>query len=659
MTSSSANSSGVPQPAVLQLAELNQRSASLGSWDIGMFKPEIHEWIYTEKKTSQKKKGAAFRGLLVSLSNPSHYARGEIFMRSEKKEPLEQAKKKLTENKCFRMSAVHFQNNCAQEYLHTPQKFVVDLSSTRLDPLLSTGEGRVIQAQPSLTLSEINELQQNQRFDVIALVEQVGDPRPTQNNRVRRQIQIIDQSAPDSKVQETKWTFFSDTVPSEKDSATIDILRQVAGTTEPLAFFGLAGKKCKQGFSIENSQDFFVVKATGDRASKLTEIAKKLHETPAQERVVLETAIGSGRNYTDETGKETFCKMLTSMASKTNIRSIDEEDTLWQLNWAEIAWPEGSESDLCTKDGSRLFFLTDIRDITGMWPRVRVNEASALELAQVSSKEEFLAQHAAGKQTFPVTATVKILREVVKQKDAGGGGSHSAQEEREYINFTVVNALDQPLQERPTQATLNLLPLMPHVEHDSACILPSALHMVKACSHYAFQVRALCGAHTPPLMIPCQKIISLVKSTKPSTTQPLGTGFKVVTRDIEDMLGDDLKDSPSTTIPKFVLSSTCTLENLTNYKLDPPRGGTQSALITITGKIDDVFVVDQVQLLREEEAAEAKQSLSQLLQLAIRMNQKDFKRNSPWDDNMSPVQAKRCRVLGRSPTGPPIDANTA
>ena len=375
--------------------------------------------------------------------------------------------------------------------------------------------------------------------------------------------------------------------------------------------------------------------------------------------MVLETAIGSGRNYKDEMGRETFCKMLMSMTSKTNIRSIDEEDTLWQLNWAEISWPEGSESDLCTKDGSRLFFLTDVRDITGMAPRVRVNEASALELAQVSSKEEFLAQHAAGKQTFPVIATVKILREVVKQKDAGGGGSHSAQESREYINFTVVNALDQPLQERPTQATLDLLPLMPHVDHDSACILPSALHMVKACSHYAFQVRAPCGADTPPLMIPCQKIISLVKSTKGSTTQPLGTGFKVVTRDIEDMLGDDLTDSPSTTTPKFVLSSTCTLENLTNYKLDPPRGGTQAALVTITGKIDDVFVVDQVQLLTADEAAKAKQSLSQQLQLAIRMNQKDFKRNSPWDDSMSPVQAKRCRVLGRSPTGPPIDANTA
>ena len=575
-------------------------------------------------------------------------------MRNDKKEPLERAKERFTENKCFRMSAVHFQSNAAQEYIHTPIKIVVDLGNTKLDPLLSRAEGQIIQAQPALTLSEINELQQSQRFDVIALVEQVSDSVPTQlPGRVRRQIQIIDQSAPDSKVQETKFAFFCDAEPSQKDRATINILQQASGTTEPLSFFGLSGKKVDQGFAIENSKDFFVMKAIGARASKLTGIAEQLHATPTQERVVLETAIGSGRNYKDELGMESFCKMLHSMTNKTNISSIDEGPTLWQLNWVEVVWPECSESDLCTKDG-RIFFLTDIRDISGMGPRVRVNQESALDLARVSTKEEFLAQHAAGKQTFPVMATVKIVRETVKQKDAGGDGPHSAQELREYINFTVVHALDQPLHERPTQATLTLLPLMPHVEHDSACMLPSALRMVKPCAHYAFQVGAPTGC-----MIPCQKIISLVKSTKNSSTQSLNNGFKVVTSDIEDMLGDDLKDSPSTPTPKFVLSSTCTLDNLTAYKLDAPRGGTQHALVTITNKIDDVFVVDQVQLLSPEQAAQAKASLSQLLHLAIEMNQKDFKRNAPWDDTMSPVQAKRCRVLGRSPTAPPIEENIA
>ena len=58
MAAPKANSSGVSQPAVLQLAELNRRSASLGSWDICIFTPEIHECTYTDKTTQQEKKGA-------------------------------------------------------------------------------------------------------------------------------------------------------------------------------------------------------------------------------------------------------------------------------------------------------------------------------------------------------------------------------------------------------------------------------------------------------------------------------------------------------------------------------------------------------------------------------------------------------------------------
>ena len=157
-----------------------------------------------------------------------------------------------------------------------------------------------------------------------------------------------------------------------------------------------------------------------------------------------------------------------------------------------------------------------------------------------------------------------------------------------------------------------------------------------------------------PFMIPCQKIICLVKSTKSSTTNSSGAGFKVVTRGVECMLGECLADSPTANDSKFVLSSTCLMDNLTSYKLDPPRGGAQCALVTITGKIDDVFVVEHVQHLSPSEAEAAKISLRQLLLLASQGRLKDLKRNAPWTDDMSPAKARRCRTLGRSPTAPPI-----
>ena len=415
--------------------------------------------------------------------------------------------------------------------------------------------------------------------------------------------------------------------------------------------FALSGKKIDKGYSIENSKDFFVVEAIGDRAMQLKTDAQKLRATPTAEREVLEVATGQARDYTNEQGVQSFAKILSGMTTKTNIKHIDEENTLWQLNWVEVAWPEGAEEELCTKDG-RLWFLTTVRDGTGLSPKMRMNEASALALAQVDSKDMFLELHRANQHPFPAMATVKVLREV---KIIQSGGSHptlsASPEEKEYINFTIVHAADQPMNEKPSQSTLELVPLMPQIEFDSACIVPAALHMVKASWHYAFQIQMKPADGQAAVTIPCQKIVSLVKSTKNSSTQSLGTvGFKVVTREVECLLGEYLApDDPARNL-KFVLSSTCPVDNVTSYKLDPPRKGVQYALVTITGKIDDVFVVDHVQHLEDKEAQHAKESLWQLLLLAGSICQQDLKRNAPWTETASPAKAKRCRILGRAPT---------
>ena len=74
--------SGVSQPAGLQLAELNQRSAGLGHWDVGIFKPEIERWTYSDKRTGNQKEGAAFRCYLVDMNDPRQYVGGEMGMRN-------------------------------------------------------------------------------------------------------------------------------------------------------------------------------------------------------------------------------------------------------------------------------------------------------------------------------------------------------------------------------------------------------------------------------------------------------------------------------------------------------------------------------------------------------------------------------------------------
>ena len=145
--------------------------------------------------------------------------------------------------------------------------------------------------------------------------------------------------------------------------------------------------------------------------------------------------------------------------------------------------------------------------------------------------------------------------------------------------------------------------------------------------------------------------LALAKNSKAA---PLGNGFKLITPDVEDLLSIE-NPTEVADQKKHTLSAMCTLENLPQYRLDPPRGGTQAALVTLTAKTDDSFVVESVQLLSSDEAAQAKQSLLKLLHLAIHIHSRDRKRTVEWTDGFSPITtARKCTRVGRSPTDAPL-----
>ena len=153
-------------------------------------------------------------------------------------------------------------------------------------------------------------------------------------------------------------------------------------------------------------------------------------------------------------------------------------------------------------------------------------------MAQVATNTEFLDNHAAGKQTFPAMASLKIVRQIHTKSSSGASKHDDSQSQRAdaehgYVNFTIVEAVDQPLTQIPAKAMLELLPLMPQLSHDSACIIAAPLPLLKVSAHYAFQVRIPNG-----VVIPCQKVVTLIKYTKESTAVHIGHGYTLVTADI-------------------------------------------------------------------------------------------------------------------------------
>ena len=103
------------------------------------------------------------------------------------------------------------------------------------------------------------------------------------------------------------------------------------------------------------------------------------------------------------------------------------------------------------------------------------------------------------------------------------------------------------------------------------------------------------------------------------------------------------------------MTAFCSIDNVTSYRLDPPRGNVQHALVTLSSVVEGTFVVDQVQHITQQEAEEAKESLQRLLSLAVSLHTPSRKRGGKWTDEFSPLSAKRVKILGRSGSDAPVE----
>ena len=493
------------------LAELNQRSAALGQWDVGIFRPAIYEWKYTTKSTQQPKIGKAFRCILVSVLDPSQYVSAHVQMRSNNETPLQEAKAKFIAGLKFRISKVALDNSTKQEFLHTPLKQKIDLAKTKVERLMQEKDGATVQPSPSMCIKDCILLQQSQRFDVTALVDSLSEVRSVSDTREVVKVTLIDDSGDDSKPAQLTFAFFMNLPLTREDTATMNILREAKAskTKQVFSFFALQGRKTDKGFSFEadSKRDFFLMEAVDDRANRLTQVAETSQAIPQEKRDILQQSSFGSRDYENEPGVQTLCKLLCDLAATTDVHKLNEKRTLWQANWVEVGWPEGDT--LLKKDGSQLWFQTTLRDGSGQVANVWMNEKSALNLSQFQDKEDFLQSFEEGNQLFPIMSAVKVIREVKSPKDAGDVSQLAdAKQAKQFVSLVVVHAADQPWTEAPSKAVLEMIPMIRDLKDDTSAILPASLHMVETSPHYAFTIACTSISDGSKIWLPCQKILA-------------------------------------------------------------------------------------------------------------------------------------------------------
>ena len=659
---------------------LNSASVKIGGmWDVYVCRPFEDKYKYVWQ--GKDREGCNFLCTLVSSEDPSQYCQAQFKKTTANATKYQEALKAYTEGSHFVMSNVGFAPDVKLAYVSSPLKIVVDLSKTKMDACFGAS-GSAVQPAPTATVAGSVNLGTNQFFDVTALIQKVDETRQYENNRSSFVVRIYDGSVDNDteKVKVMPLTVYFDTIASTTSLSSAAqpvsgqswraLVEEQLQSKKAVSFFCVSGAQDADGkFIFRTTKNTFLAKSVGTKAQKLNSNAA-LHNLQDVDTVAFEVQAGkAARDWSTELGTETRCKLLATFAkTTTGVPELDNAETIWQCNWVRITEPSEGQN-IKSNDGTRLWLPLTLRDESGFIV-LYITEQAVLKLANVLDAAEFEQLHLERRLRFPFWASVKVWRRPSKASAAQPGTMEKKNNE---FDCFIVDAAEQNVTEAPSLRSIMLLPML----SDSVdSVLPTTLGMIRKSEHYAMAVQYITQEIPPELskaaskavagvsmLRPCSRAVALVLSTKRSKVAKAGAGgHKLVTEDVVDFL-EEASDAAQ---KKYSLISFCTLETVTDFKLDPQRGAkSQAALISLTGVIhadtDNAeqpvksLLVEDVQLLGPGEAEALKPKLNKMFYFAALAGQVSRKReHEPWSPEENPAKASTCRVLGRSPTGPPL-----
>ena len=573
------------------------------------------------------------------------------------KEGTEIALKKFAEGTAWAFSKVCIEGGNTT-YIHTPKQIIVDLKGSTYQPLiietceLNLGRFPI----PPNTLKDVTVITSNRSTDVIGVIKEISASRICNSGEEVADIVLVDGSITtgDKNARITTNFFGSKKIQRIRESVTL-----------PMAFFNLSIKAASNGTReiIHWPDDCVLPAPPCPRTRRLTEESSAIKETSNID--MLTTAWTPTHAAKDVSGPQRLsCAAFLDFSANLPEAKVPE---IVQINWAHIAEPS---NDLAPTDktGSRIWFVTSLQDTTGSC-RVGIGQKIALELANVPDMQTFLQQHTAGSLKFPLFINARIVR-TCKNAVASEHGASAPNESTIYVDHTLHAATPTAWTpaSAPNAAFTAIIALLNVCPRHDECLLFACLEEIKFSPYYGFEI-SYKADNNPIVTAKTNTVAALIAATQKSSLQQLGNGYKATTQDIQDVLGKHLSktDTPSN---RYQVEGFCGMDDILEYKLDPPRGSSQRIAVAIIEELKEegekrIFTLSKLEMVDAAQLAEVTEAFRKLRKMSMSITSNEtypHQSNKCAVSNMlndtTPISTKSCRTLLESPSDASLPSPT-
>ena len=342
-----------------QLAELVNQEAGLSTEiELKVIRNEIIDYTYKwdgSDVPTQKLQ------IILQSKIPEQYCMGVAKLQKKDQKELNKMAERWQTGTIWKFKAIALVNE-KPAYIHTPCRIAIDLRKAKAQALLQSTSFPQTPV-PTVTIADVLQLKQMQRFDLMAIAAEIIDERKSGAGMHIADLRLVD----GSKQNDSNTTEYA-ALPLTlffKDATELSTFKKYVGKT-PLLFMCLAGssKDHQVNISTVKNQSWWQ-EAAGPRSLAMAEETAKMRDdnVDLKDVAALQTFTATAAvDYINPMATLTACQLVDPTCATPVSLLGDATEHLYQLNHVYVPLPT-KEASMKTKD-DRLFTRLDIWDHT-------------------------------------------------------------------------------------------------------------------------------------------------------------------------------------------------------------------------------------------------------------------------------------------------------